>query len=738
MNVGRRTSVLITALLLAIALVAGTLGSRQTVSANVARELDRATEYFDSTIVLARWSQPQGPRGDQLAIELGYLERLRVGLGDPFRLADEALADPRLNTTTRQRVAWGILGRLRRGDAYVIDSMVLDGIGPWSDDGIGATGGRHVELIERAIQNARDPRAGELAIRLAYMLAAAKGSVSPNAVQAATDVAALVRDRALAMSDVRDLLADAKDQKADVFEELTARRASRSFAVEQPGLAPLSSELQVAAMRAVPALVREIDTLDRLTTDAKEPERARPTSPVIGPYFAARLLTLAARRPPVAQVVVTLGGYAAALEHASNEESLIAAGARSAFERDSSMRESAMAVLSSAVAVRTLAQAVPWFEGMPGPTAADMITEFGLSGVTFARSVPISWRPYYLRELQGGLRDMQRVFPIQSFAGLGIRFGTDPLRDSALALHDPRTRTLQLSIATSGGTIAHELSHDIDWQASRRMFAAGGGYNSDRVVREQTGALASSLKSLGEARPFRPFSGAGSAPPSGRPAEIFARGTDWFVASVLAQQGRMNGFLSAIGDGSLAGYAAGAPSAVGSAATTSLVSAIGAMAYIPDSIRASFEATWSDPGSIDPTLLVRRVLDAPVSTRGVTASSDDAISAFIAAMPPKLCTDDNSPEFRARKELLIETIDARARGLATRRARYRSFSARAPWANSVLGLAPWSPVLGERVVDAIRSALVSSLVSALPAQGVLPLTPPTFRSSAESCSIIPR
>jgi len=739
MNVGRRTSVLITALLLAIALVAGSLGSRRTVSANAARELDRATEYFDSTIVLARWSQPKGPRGDQLAIELGYLERLRVGVGDPFRLADEALADPRLNSTTRQRVAWGILGRLRRGDAYVIDSTVLDGIGPWSDEGIGATGASHVALIERTVQNAKDPRAGELAVRLAYMLAAAKGSVSPNAVQAATDVAALVRDRALAMSDAHDLLADANDQKADVLEELTARRASHSFAVEQPGLAPLSSELQVAAMRAVPALVREIDTLDRSTAARDtERERARSTSPVIGPYFAARLLTLAARRPPVAQVVVTLGGYAAALGDASNEESLIAAGARAAFERDSSLRESAMALLSSAVSVRTLSQAAPWFEGMPGPTAADMITEFGLSSVTFARSVPSSWRPYYLRELQGGLRDMQRVFPIQSFAGLGIRFGTDRLRDSALALHDPRTRTLQLSIATSGGTIAHELSHDIDWQASRRMFAAGGGYNSDRVVREQSGALATSLKSLGEARPFRPFSGAGSAPPSGRPAELFARGTDWFVASVLAQQGRMNGFLSAIGDGSLAGYAAGAPSAVGSAATTSLVSAIGAMAYIPDSIRASFEATWSDPGSIDPTLLVRRVLDASGSTRGVTASSDDAVSAFVAATPPRLCIDANSPEVRARKELLIETIDARARGLAMRRARFRSLAGRAPWANSVLGLAPWSPVLGERMVDAIRGALMSSLVSALPAQGVLPLTPPTFRSSAESCSIIVR
>lgn len=736
MNVVRRTSVLITAVLLAIALVAGSLGHRPSVSANAARELDRATTYFDSTIALARWAQPKGPRGDQLAIELGYLERLRVGVGDPFRLADEALADPRLNATTRKRVAWAVLGRLRRGEAYVVNSTVLDGIGPWTDEGVGARGTSHLALIEQAIEDASDPRAGELAVRLAYMLAAAKGSMSSNALQTVTAVAALIRDRALAESDVRHLLADANDQKSDVLDELTARRASRSFAVEQPGLAPLSPKLQVEAMRAVPALVHKIDTLDYDSDDAKKASAARAESPVIGPYFAARLLKLAAARPPVAQVVVTLGGYASALENASNEEGLIAATARLAFGKDSSVRAGALAVLSSAVAVRTLAQEAPWFEGTVSPTTSDVTSEFGLAGVSFARSVPTGWRPYYLRQLQDGLRDMQRVFPSQSFAGLGIRFGTDALRDSALALHDPRTRTLQLSIATSGGTIAHELSHDIDWQASRRRFASGGGYNSDRVVREQTGALANSLKSLGEARPFRSFSGAGSAPPSDRPAELFARGTDWFVASVLAQQGRMNGFLSAIGDGALAGYAAGPPTAVGSSAATSLVSAIEAMAYVPDSVRMSFEATWADPGSIDPTLLVRRVLDMPISYRGV--QTREGVDAAFPAAGPELCMDESTAEVRARKALLIEAVDARARGMALRGARFRPWGARPAWANSLLGYAPWSPLLGEQVVDRLRGAIVSKLMTALPGQGVLPLTPATFRSSADNCSSIAR
>ena len=173
MNVGRRTSVLITAVLLAVALVAGSLSGRRTVSANAARERDRASADFDSTIVLARWSQPKGPRGDQLAIALGYLERLRVGVGDPFRLADEALADPRLNATTRQRVAWALLERLRRGKTNNNNPTNHKKNNPKTDDGIGATGASHLELIERRIDVACDTRSGELAVRLAYMLAAA-------------------------------------------------------------------------------------------------------------------------------------------------------------------------------------------------------------------------------------------------------------------------------------------------------------------------------------------------------------------------------------------------------------------------------------------------------------------------------------------------------------------------------------------------------------------------------------
>src|SRR4051812_11959886 len=121
MDVARRLSLLVTASLLGLAIMLGWVSTRPAASANAVRRLSEANAYFDSTIVLARPSRPQGDRGDDLAVVLGYAERLRLGLGSPFRLVDEALSDPRLDDVSSTTAAWGILGRLQRGDAYVID-----------------------------------------------------------------------------------------------------------------------------------------------------------------------------------------------------------------------------------------------------------------------------------------------------------------------------------------------------------------------------------------------------------------------------------------------------------------------------------------------------------------------------------------------------------------------------------------------------------------------------------------
>lgn len=750
MDVVRRFSLFATAGLLGIAVLLGWVTTRPPMTADTAGQLARATAYFDSTIVLARVSRPRGVRGDELAISLGLLERLRLGLGSPFRLVDEALADPRLEPSRRDRVAWALLGRLSRGDAYVVDPSALEGWGPWSADGRGATGAAHLALIEHAIRSASDPRAGELAVRLAYVIAAAKGSIATEAVEPAASIAALIRDRELAREDLRDLLADAAEHHTNVFELLSERRIERAFRVEQPPMAPLSAALRTEAMNAVPALVRALDTLDQVATPALS---ERPTTPVIGTHFAARLRELGEERPPMAEVVVTLHGYPRNGFHATNEETLAAGSAllADADSVDSTRRASALALVASAVAVRPLAQSAPWFPGdefagsADAPDVTDLTSEFGLKSVTFSRAVPMSWRPYYLRELRDGLRDMEDVFPAFSVNGLRVQFDADDMRDSALAMHNPRTRALELSVVTSAGTLAHELAHDLDWQAARRLYAHGSGYSTDRAMREKRGPLATSVRGLADARIVRSFSG--PLPPlNDRPAELFARGTDWFVASTLAQEGRVNGFLTAVQDPMLSGYAAGPPTALGSAAAGSLVSAIEQITYLPDSTREAFMAQWADPELVDPMLLVRRVLETPALSRGMDfrfgmwrrGSSFTVPLSQVRLPSPSVCVANPSPEAMARERLLMLAIDARAEGLALRRARYRALVSRVPWAGSIVAVPPTATEDGERSVEALRTSVVSGLTTALADQGVLPLVPSIFRANASSCANISR
>lgn len=302
MHVVRRFSLLITAFTLGAAVLLGVVSSRPAVSPDAARSLASATRYFDSTVVLARTSRPRGIRGDELAIAFGYLERLRLGLGSPFRLVHESMLDPRLDHAFQNRVSWALLARLRRGDAYVLDPSSFEGLGPWAPDGHGATGDAHIALIERVIHSASDPRVGELAVRLAYSVASAKGALSSSALSIATQGAALVRDRALADADLRDLLADANDSQDDVMRLVVDRRGTRSFRVEQPTLAPLSAEEQVEAIDEVPSIVAALDTLDRASVETMPVPRA----PLLNEFFAERLGELGAARPSLAQVGVTL------------------------------------------------------------------------------------------------------------------------------------------------------------------------------------------------------------------------------------------------------------------------------------------------------------------------------------------------------------------------------------------------------------------------------------------------
>ena len=443
MDVVRRVSLLVTAALFAAALIVGAMHDRPAIDADAASQLSRSTTYFDSTIVLARNASPRGARGDALTVGLTYLERLRLGLGSPFRLVDQALDDPRFDAdpALRTRVVWALLGRLRRGDAYVVDSSALDGLGPWDADGHGATGAQQLAFIERAVESASDPRAGELAVRLAYMISAGKATVASPAVAVATEAAALVRDRVLAQRDLDDLFADATrdSENRDVLSLLEDRRENAAFRVERPAGEALDAELRTEAMNAVPSLVRALDTLER----SPGPVSARRALyPLLGPHFAARASALGADLPPAAAIVVASRLRNDRAQPATNEETLAAAYDGAPQSTDSARRVAARALLSDAVALRTFAQERPWLPGDSTVSAAELVAEFDLASVTFGRDVPRAWRAYYLGSLQTALQDMQRVFPALSFAGLHVQFGNQTLPDSALAMHDPRTRTI--------------------------------------------------------------------------------------------------------------------------------------------------------------------------------------------------------------------------------------------------------------------------------------------------------
>jgi hypothetical protein len=205
----------------------------------------------------------------------------------------------------------------------------------------------------------------------------------------------------------------------------------------------------------------------------------------------------------------------------------------------------------------------------------------------------------------------------------------------------------------------------------------------------------------------------------------------------------MNGFLSDIQDEVIAGYAAGAPTAVGTAGSQSLLNALETMTYIPGSLRTGFEAQWADPANVDPTLLVRRALETPIPLHG--SGQLRALRSTVAtasSLPPaaaRICVAGDDPEMHERANLLMLAVDARARGIVRRRARYHSSMFGTPeWAKSLLALPSLSRDDGARAIENLRASIVNELTAALPDQGVLPVVPAIFRSSDESCSSIAR
>ena len=692
------------------------------------------------------------------AVAGGYLERLRLGLGSPFRLIDYALADPLLTDSVRHLVTYAILQRTLDGNSYHAPGAALALAGATMAELPPKLAARHIALIDSVVGRAADPRGGELTIREAYRLAAAAGSLGRRGPWLGTQAAALARDRALARGDVIRLLATARRNHVDPLGLIPVWRLERRFAVERPLMDTLRSDVERDALEHVPAVARELDAIAALERDAARDTLAATSA------FDAALPSEAARRlawvtavrasPPQAPITVAVTStvrpvqIAAAvpsspeaalntaigrfLNRAVNEEAL--AAEYSLFVARDTMHDSqaALAVLWAAVSMRVYGQERVWFPGYGGPSVPDLKDRFGLASVSFDAGVPTVWRPYYLRMLGSALSDLQRVLPAMGVRGLGVHFGESPMRDAALAMHDPATRTVFFPIATSAGVMAHELAHDLDWQSARTRYGLRGTYSTDRAVRQYRDRLAASMLELSDAGPGESSLGTdGVRPmPSTRPTEVFARNMDWFVNAALARDGRMNGYLSAVQDGVLTGYGAVAAPEVARDGAEAMIRALDEMTLVTPATRAWFVETYGRGRSVPVAELTRRVLDVPLtggdrrlgpvarSGAELVAPSGEASARALIALGSG-CRgaglDGRLADERAR--VLVEAADARARGLIARRAHYAATSERAPWqVRALLGNA-WAPGFADHAQLELRDAILRRAVAAAAPRG---------------------
>ena len=584
-------------------------------ASDVERELDRGRAYASELVTRARVApEPSG------AVAVGYLERHRLGLGSPFRLIEYALQDPRLEKAQREQLAWSLLAATVDGTGYRVDprAMVVEG------DLAGAV--RHLELIEGAIEAAPDPEGGVLAVRLAYAMAAAENTIRAAVPARVSQAAALIRDRAVAREDARRLLR-AAGTGTDPLSLVSVWRVERRFRVEAPTVLPVASDVEQDAIALAPRLLEGIRTIHnrpRVGPLVPAPEARQRT--LLSPDAARTLAAYSAEynAPPQTPVLVSVNAYrnssqpltpwtAAArsrfFDHAVNEERLAAEHAL--LQHSMPVDEGArLGLLRAAVALRAYAQERPWFPGFGGPAERDLEERFGLAGITFDEETPAAWRPYYRRMLESSLSDLQRVLPALDVRGLRFRFSPRQGSRGTLAVHDPRTRTIHIPVATGAGTIAHEVAHDLDWQTALRRYNVRGDYASDRAVRLSDERLASVLRGLTTAS-LRAAGGDATAHAS-RPAEVFARSMDWFVAVALAREGRLNGYLSSVQDDVLTGYGTVTPPDVSGTAGQALITLLDDVAPVYPETRRWFLESYGRSRAPTAYDLARRVLEAPL------------------------------------------------------------------------------------------------------------------------------
>ena len=737
-NVRRLMMTLMVTTTAAVAACGGT--GRTGLTPDIRRELEVGEAALNGWI---EQQQVLGVPADEVVVALGYAERLRLGLGSPFRLIDFALRDPRLSSDTQRRLAWALLAQVLDGDAYQIDAAALDrggvtGVASWP-----GLGRHHLRLIEETIAHAQDPRGGELAVRLAYRLAAMEGSVPMHAPGYATRAAALVRDRALAREDARRLLRSAEAVSGDPLSAIASWRAQRWLHVESPSLRQLPAEAEREALKLAPRLAQSLRALTPRLGNVTEHRRSGPdvNSSFLTPLTAARLTQLAdsMNLPPQAPVVIAARTYRSELMHQpwlneeertrrnwfttlSNEERFVA-GYAQLVRRSPYDAAPSLSAVWAAVALRTYAQEPVWFPGFGGPSTRELQERFGVH-VRFSEHVPAEWRPFYRTMLALALQDMQRVLPSLDLNGLTVRFGAAPRGEATLAMHDPRARRLVLPPHSSAGTIAHEVAHDLDWQVALRRYRVRGDYGTDRAERlGSRDRLAAHVRTLGDAAALDPSQN--EQPHARRPAENFARAIDWFVAASLAADGRMNGYLTSIQDDVLTGYGTVRAPDITGRAGDAIVDILDEVAPLHPQTRAWYLRSYGTTRALGPFDLMRTMqqIELPMGHAPYASARNDGVAAAfdaigaarargMQAVDEWMCrapagAHDTQLEHE-RRNFVIEAAAARARGVALQHARRLNGEVAVRWMARQLYGGPWPLQDVEPGVAAMLAELVEA------------------------------
>lgn len=710
------------------------------VSDLAASRLAAGRAFIDSLELAAAEASTASDVSLELAVALGYAERLRLGFGSPFRLAEFALQDPRLSRRVRTSTAWSLLDAARGNRAHRVDAQALATVIPARAGG----GDRHLDLIEREMTSS-DPRAGELAVRLAYQIASAERLVARPALPVIAQAAAIIRDRELARLDVERLLDAAAIEGRDPLSMIGEWRTNRQFASERPATQVQGSATERLALPRVAAL---LDSIRHLAAEGKAGDSTREAPvwigqpPILSRAAADRLAADASYLPPQGPVVVAMRTHHDLLAsqlpdtraaqvwieslagRIAHDEALAAEHARTVW---SNAHNGAVArtTLAAAVGMRAYAQETPWFPGSPGPGEEELRRNFGFSEVRFTADVPVAWRPYYRRMLASAAGDLVRVFPTASFDGLRVRVES-AASTAPLAVHDPATRTLRLPMATAAGVLGHELAHDLDWQAARRLYGRRSGYSTDYAVRARQDRVAASVQGLTSARLIPPSEENGFRPPHDRrPAEVFARNFDWFLAVSLAREGRVNGYLTAVQDEVLTGYATVSAREADGRGAEALMRLLSDVAYVPASIRDWFLGNWGPTRTLRSYALVRELMATPTLPTTIaglgsseTVFESPTVHSVLASValgrPDEVAAcDGRGSASAAPPQIALARLaaEARARGTVLAAARRLPKDERPAWAQSALGIAPWSPDLADVAARQLRDGLLQRLAT---------------------------